>query len=723
MNSVELIYNATNNTNKAFEQLISDVKRTADNVEKMAGRSNQALERMDKKAATTSNSFGRSVSVMAGKFLILETTINHVARILDTFVFDFNSTLETAQLGIASAFLTGGEYVDNFTGKVLTGSEALKAARDDAKDMVAKLQASNLQTIATTQQLIRAYQETLPVAMAKGFNRDQVEAFTVAVVQAAGSIGVQLDMLGEETRSLLTGAIDPKASRIAMALGLRPADIAKYKDNANDLFNFLMDKLSAYSEAGVESQKTWAGVSSNAIDLFKQMTAKLSEPLFEGVKADLKEMTDKLGTVNEVTREIEWNQEFLDQVQTLQRGIGSIYTLLKNVSGILSEVGGEAGTAWLNMISGVSALLEATNKLNVNGNPWSPTLPGMEGLSLFNKLVDYFSQEEDYGKRYPMPKRPSQSTYNQKTPVEEVTPTKVDEKALWEQQKNSALEKYMGDISRANHSSFFDETAKRTQAATLSMDEFTEAQTKAAEEYQRMMEILKASLDEPMSPWLEGATKGLQTYVDYASDLTDNLENTVVSAFSGMEDALVEFAATGKMSFSDLVDSILTDITRLVIQQSVTGPIANALISGLSSMFGGSSINPAGYNIPGAAAVASANGNVFSGAGISAYSGSIVAKPTLFPFANGIGLMGEAGPEGIFPLTRVNGKLGIRAEGSGGTEIRQTVHNHFDMRDYTSEQRLQQVISIAAEEGSNRAYQKVIKDVDNRGPIYRKTRG
>ncbi|MNL15113.1 hypothetical protein D3C87_1360840 [compost metagenome] len=44
----------------------------------------------------------------------------------------------------------------------------------------------------------------------------------------------------------------------------------------------------------------------------------------------------------------------------------------------------------------------------------------------------------------------------------------------------------------------------------------------------------------------------------------------------------------------------------------------------------------------------------------------MVGKPTFFPFANGIGLMGEAGPEAIMPLRRgSDGRLGISAQGSG----------------------------------------------------------
>jgi phage-related minor tail protein len=45
----------------------------------------------------------------------------------------------------------------------------------------------------------------------------------------------------------------------------------------------------------------------------------------------------------------------------------------------------------------------------------------------------------------------------------------------------------------------------------------------------------------------------------------------------------------------------------------------------------------------------------------------VVNSPTIFPFAKGAGLMGEAGPEAIMPLTRTaGGQLGVRALGGAG---------------------------------------------------------
>ena len=73
-------------------------------------------------------------------------------------------------------------------------------------------------------------------------------------------------------------------------------------------------------------------------------------------------------------------------------------------------------------------------------------------------------------------------------------------------------------------------------------------------------------------------------------------------------------------------------------------------------------LNAKGNVIEGGEVVPSAMGNVFAKNKIVPYAmGGIVNKPTLFPMANGMGLMGEAGPEAIMPLKRgANGKLGVQ---------------------------------------------------------------
>ena len=67
-----------------------------------------------------------------------------------------------------------------------------------------------------------------------------------------------------------------------------------------------------------------------------------------------------------------------------------------------------------------------------------------------------------------------------------------------------------------------------------------------------------------------------------------------------------------------------------------------------------------------------AKGAAFSAGGVTAFaSGGVVSSPSLFPMSGGrTGLMGEAGPEAIMPLTRTSsGDLGVKAVGAGNSMV------------------------------------------------------
>ena len=148
-----------------------------------------------------------------------------------------------------------------------------------------------------------------------------------------------------------------------------------------------------------------------------------------------------------------------------------------------------------------------------------------------------------------------------------------------------------------------------------------------------------------------GIAKGLRSYLDSIGTMADSVANATKGVLTNLEDKLMEFFNTGKFNFQDFANYAIQQLQRIVLQQLIMKPITNALSGGLSGLFG------------------SANGNVFAQNGIVPFAyGGIVDRPTMFPFAKGVGLMGEAGPEAIMPLKRgTDGKLGV--SGGGGTSV------------------------------------------------------
>ena len=191
--------------------------------------------------------------------------------------------------------------------------------------------------------------------------------------------------------------------------------------------------------------------------------------------------------------------------------------------------------------------------------------------------------------------------------------------------------------------------------------------------------------DAAQADWLNGAKAAYQDYVDQAANVAGQTYDLFTNAFTGMGDALANFVTTGKLDFKGLVTSILSDLAKMearILASQVLQSILGSFLGGSSgNAFAGGganySANSGGlgaYNVSGYA-----KGDVFAdSSSLSAYSGSVVNKPTMFAFARGAGVMGEAGPEAIMPLKRgPDGKLGVQMNGAASSSPISIVTNLY----------------------------------------------
>ncbi|MDP9504512.1 phage tail tape measure protein [Pseudomonas protegens] len=216
----------------------------------------------------------------------------------------------------------------------------------------------------------------------------------------------------------------------------------------------------------------------------------------------------------------------------------------------------------------------------------------------------------------------------------------------------------------------------------MSLDEYTQKLQALEATQQKLRDTVVSNYDDmsaAQGDWTNGASSAWQNYLESARDVAGQTKSLFTNAFGSMEDAIVQFAMTGKLSFADFTKSILADMARIAVRQASS--------SALSSLFGMAASAAASYFGGGAASAGStqagytgvdfssyqANGGAW-GAGAQmfadggAFTNSIVSKPTAFGMSGGqTGVMGEAGPEAIMPLTRTaSGKLGVAAVGGGG---------------------------------------------------------
>lgn len=165
--------------------------------------------------------------------------------------------------------------------------------------------------------------------------------------------------------------------------------------------------------------------------------------------------------------------------------------------------------------------------------------------------------------------------------------------------------------------------------------------------------------------WLGGIRDGINKYAKSMGTLREQMADMVSNTFDTLGNTLGDFVATGKANFRDMTVSILQDLSKIFIRMammrlvsSFTGGGIGTLGSSIGGMIGGGFANGGAF----------ANGLQFFASG-GVFTNQVVSRPTMFAHGGGFGVMGEAGPEAIMPLTRApNGKLGVAAQGGSGVQ-------------------------------------------------------
>jgi hypothetical protein len=130
--------------------------------------------------------------------------------------------------------------------------------------------------------------------------------------------------------------------------------------------------------------------------------------------------------------------------------------------------------------------------------------------------------------------------------------------------------------------------------------------------------------------------------------LTNSIGRGLRRAFDGLVFDGMKLSDALRDVAKSMADSVY-NVAMRPVQNAVGGAVAsgiNGLLSGLLPF---------------------ANGGSFAQGRVMPFArGGVISSPTTFPMRGATGLMGEAGPEAIMPLTRgADGRLGVQAQGGG----------------------------------------------------------
>ena len=157
----------------------------------------------------------------------------------------------------------------------------------------------------------------------------------------------------------------------------------------------------------------------------------------------------------------------------------------------------------------------------------------------------------------------------------------------------------------------------------------------------------------------DGFKRGFLSIQKDVSDFASLAESAVKNAFNNMENTLTAFVTTGKASFSDFANAIVSDLMRIAIRQSITQPLVN----GIGNYFGFAMAHTGGVVGADSLASKSASSFVFAGA----------------PRFHGGGIVGDEVPiiakrgEGVFTKEQMKA---LGDTGNPVTNVKVNVYNN-----------------------------------------------
>ena len=273
--------------------------------------------------------------------------------------------------------------------------------------------------------------------------------------------------------------------------------------------------------------------------------------------------------------------------------------------------------------------------------------------------------------------------FDEKQAIEARTKAEEDAARIREQGKalteelRTAEEAYAAEVRKLN---------ELLTAGAIDQETFARASERAYDQ------MLSASKD-----WSAGVVRALRDYARESSDAAQQFEQATSRALKASEDAFVQWATTGKVSATDLFNSIAEEALRTAYRMAVIKPFG-ALFEGIlgsiaGSLFGGSSGMVGDFPAPGPVQVAHVGGVIGSDP-----LPSRPIHPTVFdnaPRFHGGGVVGNEVPiiaqrgETVF----TPGQMRVLRAGLRGSELGQKpevkVNVHVDNRAPGTEARAQ----------------------------------
>lgn len=326
-----------------------------------AGKTENAINRI-------SFTFRRLFGILAA-FTLARKGIEGFFGFVKTMI-DFNAQVEQAELGLGSIILASAN-LRNSLGKTVPPAEGLNIALTAAREQVNQLRLESLRLPGTFQDLMEAFQVGVAPGLIGGLSLDQIRQFTVRISQAAAAIGLPQRQLAEEIRSILSGTINPRNTRIAVALGISNADIKRAKEQGR-IAEFLEEKFKAFEEAAGVAADTFSVLKTNIKDAFAQIIGAGGIGFFKELKATLLDIRNVLIGTPKLSEKVVLSPSAIHFVSLIAKGFetaaAAVHAAVMSISGndlqgIGETIGNSIGFVSQRLVNATEGFIKAGNDI------------------------------------------------------------------------------------------------------------------------------------------------------------------------------------------------------------------------------------------------------------------------------------------------------------------------------------------------------------------------
>lgn len=292
----------------------------------------EQLNQVESGAGRALFTFRRLVGILA-VFTIARETVEGFQSLVSR-ALAFNTAIESARVSVAGLIVATSEVRDQF-GRPASGVQAFSIALGIADQQVRQLQKDAIALGVPFDHLVETFQIAVAPGFGAGLKIDEIRKLTGSISAAAKAIGLPQNQLAEEIRSLLSGTIQARTTRIATALGITNADVQRLKQTGQ-FVDFLSKRFEAFTEAAQrQARSTLSGLREVTQGIINQILGEAARPLFDALISVGNELIDKFLTIKDAAGKVTINPQVVQAFRAifvaLDQGVAALRDAFKDI--------------------------------------------------------------------------------------------------------------------------------------------------------------------------------------------------------------------------------------------------------------------------------------------------------------------------------------------------------------------------------------------------------